>query len=181
MASERSDSGEVRIDKICELIVESKFGIHDISRLKAENNGDYYRLNMPFEFGIDYALKRYGSEQHKQKQLLILSTKPYEYHKSFSDISGMDIKSHNNDPIKVICEVRNWFYETAGIKNPEEYFVIWFRYLDFLTYLESILEEKGLNQQQAIETLKVMPIKEFIDLGKEWIQNPPSSELTIYQ
>jgi hypothetical protein len=53
--------------------------------------------------------------------------------------------------------------------------------LDFLTYLESKLEEKGLNQQQAIETLKVMPIKEFIDLGKDWIQNSPSSELTIVQ
>jgi len=49
IASERSDSGEARFTKIRELISESKFSIHDISRLKAVKKLEYYRLNMPFE------------------------------------------------------------------------------------------------------------------------------------
>jgi len=44
IASERSDSGENRIDKICELISESHYGIHDLSRLKSENADEFYRL-----------------------------------------------------------------------------------------------------------------------------------------
>ena len=51
IASERSDSGENRIDKICQLIKESRYSIHDLSRLKAEEIGEFYRLNMPFELG----------------------------------------------------------------------------------------------------------------------------------
>ena len=172
IATERSDSGEIRINKICELISDSKFGIHDISRLKSKVANEYFRLNMSFELGLDYAGKRYGSEQLKQKQLLILEKEPYDYQKSLSDISGMDIKSHENEPTKLVCEVRNWFYETVGLRNAEDFIVIWWRYTEFLGFLDTRLEEKGMNQKEAIETLKIMPIKEFIDLGIQWIQNP---------
>ena len=49
IASERSDSGELRINKICELIQISKFSIHDLSRIKAKRRNEFYRLNMPFD------------------------------------------------------------------------------------------------------------------------------------
>lgn len=49
IALERSESGESRIAKIIELIEESKFAIHDLSRLKAKRKGEISRLNMPFE------------------------------------------------------------------------------------------------------------------------------------
>ena len=39
IALERSDSGEQRIDKICELIRESKYSIHDLSRLRSSRRG----------------------------------------------------------------------------------------------------------------------------------------------
>ena len=38
IASERSDSGEARFTKICKLVSESKFSIHEISRLRASKN-----------------------------------------------------------------------------------------------------------------------------------------------
>jgi hypothetical protein len=50
---ERSDSGKARIDKIVELVQDSKFGIHDLSRCCATAKGELYRLNMPLELGID--------------------------------------------------------------------------------------------------------------------------------
>ena len=37
---ERNDSGEVRLYKIKELIESSKFGIHDLSRVKAKAKGE---------------------------------------------------------------------------------------------------------------------------------------------
>lgn len=36
IALERSDSGEVRLDKIKELIESSKYSIHDLSRIKSK-------------------------------------------------------------------------------------------------------------------------------------------------
>ncbi|HEX8266252.1 MAG TPA: hypothetical protein VF596_12655, partial [Pyrinomonadaceae bacterium] len=44
IATERSDSGEQRIDKICELIKSSKYSIHDLSRLQAKKKKEFYRL-----------------------------------------------------------------------------------------------------------------------------------------
>ena len=35
IALETSDSGELRVDKICELIKASKYSVHDLSRLKS--------------------------------------------------------------------------------------------------------------------------------------------------
>src|SRR5215204_1149067 len=70
IASERSDSGEQRIDKICELIEESKYSIHDLSRLKCNKKGEFYRLNMPFELGIDYGSRRFAADQLKDKKCL---------------------------------------------------------------------------------------------------------------
>ena len=58
IALERSDSGENRIDKISELIASSKYSIHDLSRLKARRAKEFYRMNMPFELGIDYGARR---------------------------------------------------------------------------------------------------------------------------
>jgi len=53
IALEAMDSGKVRIDRIVDLVRESKYAIHDLSRLQAEKAGEYARLNMPFELGLD--------------------------------------------------------------------------------------------------------------------------------
>lgn len=52
LAPKTSDSAEIRLRKIYELIETSSVGIHDLSRSKASVIGEYYRLNMPFELGI---------------------------------------------------------------------------------------------------------------------------------
>jgi len=54
IALERSDSCENRITKIEELIKESKYSIHDLSRIRSVKKNEIYRMNMPFELGIDY-------------------------------------------------------------------------------------------------------------------------------
>jgi len=53
IALESPDSGRPRIDRIITLVQQSKFAIHDLSRLQASKGGELFRLNMPFELGID--------------------------------------------------------------------------------------------------------------------------------
>jgi len=53
IASRTGDSGEQRITKIVSLILKSKYSIHDLSRIRSAKRLELYRLNMPFEFGID--------------------------------------------------------------------------------------------------------------------------------
>jgi len=88
IAAERSDSGENRLDKICELIRESKYSIHDLSRLKAVRASEFYRMNMPFELGIDYGSRRHGPDYMREKKYLILEKKPHDFKIALSDLSG---------------------------------------------------------------------------------------------
>lgn len=59
IALERLDSGEVRLVKIKELIDSSRYSIHDLSRIKSKGSGEYFRLNMPFEIGLDLGCRLY--------------------------------------------------------------------------------------------------------------------------
>jgi hypothetical protein len=43
IASESSDSGEQRINRICELIESSRYSIHDLSRLKSTKKNEFAR------------------------------------------------------------------------------------------------------------------------------------------
>src|ERR1044071_5703451 len=72
IASRTGDSGEQRITKILSLILKSKYSIHDLSRIKSAKRGEFYRLNMPFEFGIDYGCRCTAKGQLKRKKFLVL-------------------------------------------------------------------------------------------------------------
>ena len=73
LASERLNSGETRISKIVELIRESRYAIHDLSRIKAARKGEYFRLNMPFDLGLDVGCATFSSDRHlREKRCLIL-------------------------------------------------------------------------------------------------------------
>jgi len=61
IALETNDSGKLRLNKITELIKESKLGIHDISRIKAKKKNEFFRLNMAFELGLDMGARNYGN------------------------------------------------------------------------------------------------------------------------
>lgn len=68
IASERLDSGEPRIDKIVELIRESKFSIHDLSRMQSSQEKEVYRLNMAFELGVDFGCRSFAEGDAKLKK-----------------------------------------------------------------------------------------------------------------
>jgi len=78
-AMEIEDAGETRISKICNIISECKFGIHDISRTELDQDSQLPRFNMPLELGMYFGAKRYGDKKQKQKTCLILDREQYRY------------------------------------------------------------------------------------------------------
>ncbi len=90
-ALEADDTSEVWIEKIYNLIANSRYGIHDISYAQLDENTCLPRINMPLELGIFLGTKRFGEEQNKRKKCLALDKDPNRYDMFISDISGQDI------------------------------------------------------------------------------------------
>lgn len=101
LSLEVSDSGQVRLEKITGIIKSCKYSIQDISIVKSKKANEFARMNMPFELGIDYGLRKSGIERLDTKQFLILEAKKYDYQKAISDINGFDIKVHENKTLKL--------------------------------------------------------------------------------
>jgi len=115
LATERIDSGEVRLQKIRRLIESSKYSIHDLSRSQAGKKGEFFRLNMPFELGIDYACRSY-MKGRRSKKILILEEKRYRYQAALSDISGCDVRTHSGSFERAVRQVRNWLVSEGRIR-----------------------------------------------------------------
>jgi hypothetical protein len=105
-AKELDDSDDIRLEKITRLIESCQYGIHDLSRI--EDISGLPRFNMPLELGIFIGCQKFGNLSQKKKKYLILESESYRFKQFISDISGQDIKSHNNDPLEAITGVRNW-------------------------------------------------------------------------
>jgi hypothetical protein len=111
------DNGlQTRLDKICSIIKDCDLGIHDISRTELDINS-LPRFNMPFEFGTFLGAQRFGGKFQKVKICLILDIERYRFQKYISDIAGMDIKSHSNDPTQIITKIRNWIQTNDSGKS----------------------------------------------------------------
>ncbi|MCY4345696.1 MAG: hypothetical protein OXC17_02740 [Aestuariivita sp.] len=130
IATERSDSGETRIDKILELVQSSRYSIHDLSRCQAQTVGEHYRLNMPFELGIDFGCRRFGPEPQSGKVFLVLEEKPYRYQAAISDSAGFDIQAHKGDFEVAVRKLCNWIMSYGGSERVEAARVV-SEYADF--------------------------------------------------
>lgn len=165
IALENVDSGQPRLEKIINLIAESKYAIHDISRIEAQRAGELFRLNMPFELGIDVGCRTFGGPQKKEKKYLILESEAYRYKSALSDLSGSDISSHGNEPNRVVVEVRNWLKNVCKLtaSGPAS---IWGAFTDFMAENHDDLTAKGFSPHD-IENL---PVAELIECMEFWVQ-----------
>lgn len=166
IALERLDSAEARIEKIIELIEESRFGIHDLSRLRAREVGEYYRMNMPFELGLDVGCRRFKGGQWTTKRCLILEAERYRYQAAISDLSNSDIAVHGNVPADVITEVRNWLNSHANLNAPGPSRVSG-RFTDFMADNYDRLTLRGFSPRD----IERLPINELIACMKEWLMD----------
>lgn len=165
IASERFDSLESRIDKIIRLISESKHSIHDLSRLKAEKAGDFSRMNMPFELGVDFGSRLYGAPPLDSKRCLILEATRYNFMKALSDLSGVDIKSHAGKPIEVVRAVRDWFVEAKGLRDVGSPTRIWDQFNIFMSDIYDARRDEGFTYPD----IYMMPVPEFMNYIRKWM------------
>ncbi|MEA2235502.1 MAG: hypothetical protein QOC81_226 [Thermoanaerobaculia bacterium] len=107
-ALEVEDSGKARVEKILDIIEQSKFGIHDISRAGLDRATGLARFNMPLELGFFLGAARYGQAKDREKHCLVLDRERYRYRSFCSDIAGQDIRAHNDEPRDAIRAVRDW-------------------------------------------------------------------------
>jgi hypothetical protein len=167
IVSGNQNSGELRINKILELVKLSKFSIHDISRNQASRRNDFFRLNMAFELGIDFGCKSLHDD-HRSKKFLILDKEKYVYQKSLSDMSGFDITHHNNDPFKLIEIVRNWFVNEENLQQVPSPHQIWNQFnSEFTSYFHENKSALGY----SIDDIYSLPTREYISTIEDWIAN----------
>jgi hypothetical protein len=164
IAPETLDSGRPRIEKIVKLITESKYAIHDLSRLQAREMGEFFRLNMPFELGIDVGCRLFR-KGCKGKQCLILEAERYRYQAAISDLSNSDIAVHRNDPQTLVANVRNWLNNQARLNAPGPSRV-WGAFLEFMSDNYDTLKERGFSDEDVEE----LPVNELITSMRSWCQ-----------
>lgn len=169
LSLQNSDSGHSRLDNIVELIRTSKFGIHDLSRIVSSEVGEHVRMNMPFELGIDYGCKKFSSGEAQNKKILVLEKEKYRYQQALSDLSGSDIKNHDNDPMALVKAVRDWFV-TEELETGVSHRTIWYDFNDFSFELEEKLEEQGYQH----DDFSTVPIPEIMSYMTSWIANRKS-------
>lgn len=160
-ALELEDSAEVRINKIQNIIKESKYGIHDISRTELCKRTDLPRFNMPFELGLFLGAKKFGGKKQREKRCLILDVEKYRFQTFISDIAGQDIRSHNNSEESAIKETRNWLSSVTKRRIPggKEIFR---RYKEFRGELPELCKEAKIDTDE-------LTYNDYANFVEEWL------------
>ena len=165
IATESNDSARVRVQKIAALIRDSMYSIHDLSRSQAKKKGEYFRLNMPLELGIDYGCRTFGTARHRTKRLLILEEQQYRYQATVSDLAGCDIQFHEANFETAIRKVRNWLVSEA--KAPATGAA---RVIGAYTGFQEWYYEKQLQAGFSEDDIKDYTTKELLEAMIEWIE-----------
>ncbi len=152
-----------RLDKIQNLVENSKYGIHDISRTELNAQG-FPRFNMPFELGIFFGAKRFGNKAQKEKNALIFERTQFTYQNYLSDLNGVDIKAHNNDTSVIIQSIRDWL-KTASLRTtiPGQVVIIQ-NFADFEAQLPANVASLGLDLATLAFNDLCLIVEEFLKM-----------------
>ncbi len=170
LATERLEGGESRLDKIVELISSCSISVHDLSKCKSENAGDYSRMNMPFELGLDMGFRRFSGDYADQKKFIIFEKEPYDLKKALSDLAGVDVEYHKDDIQLVIKKLRDFLRVEVRCELPGAKKLLG-EYYTFLGWMTENKILEGHTEEEALE----LPTQERLDEMFEWIaQGHPS-------
>lgn len=155
--STNKDSSANRLNGIIDLMKNSDYSIHDLSRIEIQR---LPRFNMPFECGIDFGIK---NTSNPNKKIMIFEKEQYRYQQVLSDISGNDIFSHKNMPVEAVKSIRNWVSEIKQEEIPT-YTYLWYSYNDFESYLCESLNENKIPKKKwkDINTVTIKDLKDHI-------------------
>jgi hypothetical protein len=112
-ALETDDASENRFEKICSIISQCRYGIHDVSRTELDAETGLPRFNMPLELGLFLGARRFGHSGHRTKRCLVLDRDRFRFRQFMSDLSGQDIHSHGGDVRGLIRETASWLRDQS--------------------------------------------------------------------
>ena len=158
-SKEFGESSTIRIQNIIGLIEQSRYSIHDLSRVSTM--GDLPRFNMPLELGICIGAIAFGQKNHKSKKYLILEKDRYRFQQFISDLSGQDIQDHNNYYKDAVKAVRNWLSSLTSETVPSPSIIIT-EYDDFLSNLPALCQENKWLPNE-------LTFQEFSNLVISWL------------
>jgi hypothetical protein len=159
---ERSNGVQNRLAAIVDLIRQCRFSVHDLSRSQAKAKGDIYRLNMPFELGIDYGCREFDP-LYAGKEFLVLEEKAYASKAAISDLAGCDFEVHKSDHQIAVKKIRNWLVQEGRAENvaPARIFA---DYDVFQQYYWESQRAAGASE----DDIREYPIREVFDCMKQW-------------
>ena len=105
-ALEATGAAEPRLDKIVRIIRESRWSVHDISRVEVDPHKPLPRFNMPFECGLALGAQRFGTARDRRRDFLILTGARHQDKLTLSDLAGQDAAYHGNVPERAIDAAR---------------------------------------------------------------------------
>ncbi len=144
------DAAQTRIEKLYNIIEQSRFGIHDLSRTELDVVNHLPRFNMPFELGLFLAAKRYGDTEQKKKRALVMDVEQHRFAKFISDIAGMDITPHNDNPRTMAGCVRDWLVTVTRRKSIPSPAQLLASYDLFMASLPGIADVAGLDAAKLL-------------------------------
>lgn len=166
-ALEIDDGSQFRLEKLCKIIGECQFAVHDLSRTQLDSINRLPRFNMPLELGIFLGARRFGGKPHSNKSCIILDTESFRFQKFISDIAGQDPRAHSNDPQKAASAVRNWLLtqakDSGRIPGAN---IIHHRYLEYRNELPALCKKRHWDRS-------ALTFKEKGELMFRWIEATP--------
>jgi hypothetical protein len=161
-ARENDDGGEIRFDKICRIIAECRYGVHDISKTEPDPDSGLPRFNMPLELGLFLGAKRFGGRKHSSKKSLILDRDERRYHSFISDIAGQDVHSHGGDVDHLIEQIATWLRDEGRNGAVPGGRAIASEFVRFKVDLPAIAASKRLDVDE-------LTFKDLAAIATEWI------------
>lgn len=161
-ALEADDSSENRFDKICKIISECRYAVHDISKTEVDPDSGLPRFNMPLELGVFLGAKKLGGPSHRWKKCIILDSERYRYQKFISDLAGQDIHAHGGKVDRLIREVATWLRDEARDPDVPGGRVIAREFAQFIEIMPKICAVKRLEPDE-------LTYQDFRFMAAEWI------------
>ena len=158
----------VRLSRIIQIINDSLYAIHDLSRAGVDSKTGLARFNMPLELGIFLGAKEFGGKRNAMKTYLMLDRDRYRYQKFISDLSGIDPKAHNNKPEIAIIKVRDWLNDVTNVDfNIQSGSIIAKKYDEFRKDLPGLATYVGLK-------MKDLTYRDYCYVVQEWLNQFPA-------
>ena len=99
--------GSRRLDRICSLIEDCQYSIHDLSWVVLDDSPvPVPRFNMPFELGLAV---RHAMSSGSEHTWYVFESTPWRLQRSLSDLNGTDAYIHDNSVDGILRELAKAF------------------------------------------------------------------------